>query len=253
MIYLQWLKSILSFHSNLSFPECSLRSSGIGEAVGILGTWSRQSQANVGSGDVSLGESLASGWFLMDAATGGRWVPGLPGLSEDHRASIPEPGVGTARGPWGLQPHPTMKPGPLFTWMAAGHLLLQTLLGEDPRVHARHSALPHQPPGKTTADSHLELPPKPCQIGDYTTDTTVSAFLELSPPRDGRGWRAGVPFFAPRGSLREEMRRLLYGPFWVFLLGFLPKDKAEFFLSSRKEGWCVFRTQYLHTGLPKWH
>ena len=92
MIYLQWLKSILYFHSNLSFPECSLRTSGIGEAVGILETWSRQSQANVGSGDVLLGESLASGWFLMEAATGGRWFPGLPGLSEDHRACIPEPG-----------------------------------------------------------------------------------------------------------------------------------------------------------------
>ena len=198
-----------------------------------------------------LGESLASGWFLMDAATG------LTGLSEDHRACIPEPGVGAARGPWGLQPRPTMKPGPLFTCVAPGQLLLQTLLGEASLLCTPGPCTPLStpspgPPGKTTPDSHLELPPKPCQLGDYTIDTTVSAFLELSPPRDGSGWRAAVPFFAPRGPLREEMRKLLSGSFWVFLLGFLPKDKAEFFLSSRKKGWYVFRTRYLHTGLPKW-
>ena len=119
-------------------------------------------------------------------------------------------GVATVRGPWGLQPHPTMKPGPLFTCMAAGHLLLQTLLGEasllcTPGPCTPLSTPPPGPPGKTTQDSHLELPPKPCQLGDYTTD--------LSPPRDGSGWRAAVPFFAPRGFLREEMRRLLSGFF----------------------------------------
>ena len=77
------------------------------------------------------------------------------------------------------------------------------------------STPPPGPPEKTNPDSHLELPPKPCQLGDYTTDITVGAFLEPSPPRDSSGWRADVPFFAPRGSLREEMRRLLSG----FLLG----------------------------------
>lgn len=125
-----------------------------------------------------LGEPLASGWFLVAAALGR--VPGPPGPSEAHIGCLSDPSEGP--GVFGLPPLRARAPLHLHgSWVPSPP--------DPPGCLLALSLGPHRPlstpttglPGESTPNSCLELPPRPCQPGDYTTETTVIAFLELCP------------------------------------------------------------------------
>lgn len=97
--------------------------------------------------------------------------------------------------PWPLQPPltPQHGPGALSTCTASRQLLFQTPVGgvlalpSGPRWATQHC--PHKASWADHPESHLELPPQPCQSGEHHCQSfPVHTFLELSPRGRGGSW-----------------------------------------------------------------